>query len=103
MRLSSIDFLGCGFPEEYIFIGAVTLSAIIMASFVLLHLLVDKEYFDGKAWIPIVFHLFNKDAFTKLGNVIRVVLIISLLLLVVLFVGVYYLYKYEILTCGQVR
>ncbi len=103
MRLSSIDFLGCGFPEEYIFIGAVTLVAIIMASFVLLHLLVDEKYFDRQTWLPIVFHIFNKDAFTKPGNVVRVVLIISLLLLFVLLVSIYYLYKYQVLACGKIR
>lgn len=103
MRLSSVDFLGCGFPEEYIFIVTVILSAIIMISFVLLHFLVDEEYFNKRTWLPIIFYFFNQEAFTKSGNIVRLVAIISILLLLLILCIAYYLYKYEILSCGQIR
>jgi len=103
MRLSSIDFEGCGFPEEYVFVCAIFLAAAIMTSFVLLHFLINEEYFEKKIRLPVVFYLFNPKAFTRLGNIVRTISAVSVFAMILLMTSTYYLFKYGIYTCGQLN
>ncbi|MET0119216.1 MAG: hypothetical protein ABW090_17490 [Sedimenticola sp.] len=102
MRFSSTDFQGCGFPEEYAFWAILFFSVLLVVSFVMLHLLVDEDFLKEKAWLPVVFFIFKREAFSVLGNYVRFVLLVAFLILLMLFISSYLFYEFGIYDCGVI-
>ena len=76
MRISSLDFEKCGFPEDWLFWLVIMSFLVFLSSFALLHGSI-KEGRRSVFFFPVLFLILDEDAFTDFGKFLRLTLIIS--------------------------
>jgi hypothetical protein len=103
VRLSSSDFGGCGFPEEWLFWLTLVFTAVFMLSMVMAMVLVEDDFFKEKRFFPVIFYYFNRSAFSQIGNLFRYLSLASALIAGASVGGLLFLDYVGQLDCGVIK